>query len=215
MTVDVPPEPVDRRNLRASDADRERVASALHEAAGAGRLTLSELDERLAAVYAARTYAELEPLLADQPDRDLALPTGSAPVPRAESVELRQMGGGLVRRGAWIAPRRVLVTQAMGSSILDYSEAVISDRELEVVLNTGVGDMTIVVPSGSSVDVDGLQVSLGSLKNRVPGVAAPGGVRFRVSGEHRVGSVKIVHPKAFRLGRLEIRIPWQVRWHRR
>jgi Domain of unknown function (DUF1707) len=33
--------------LRASDADRDRVAEVLRQAAGEGRLTLDELDERL------------------------------------------------------------------------------------------------------------------------------------------------------------------------
>src|SRR5687767_15961189 len=55
------------RQLRASDADREQVAAVLRRAAGEGRLELAELDERLAAVYAARTYADLEPITRDLP----------------------------------------------------------------------------------------------------------------------------------------------------
>src|SRR5215813_4027020 len=69
--------PTDPRLMRASDADRERVAEVLRTAASEGRLHLDELDERLAAVYAARTYAELEPLTRD-------LPTGHPlPTPHA------------------------------------------------------------------------------------------------------------------------------------
>jgi len=55
--------------LRASDADRERVASVLATAAGDGLLTLDEVDERLTAVYGARYLAELTPLTADLPDQ--------------------------------------------------------------------------------------------------------------------------------------------------
>ena len=64
----------------------------LREAAGEGRIGLDELDERLAAVYAARTYADLEPLTRDLPSavkcrsRPRAgappIPTGSAASPR-------------------------------------------------------------------------------------------------------------------------------------
>jgi len=54
-------------DLRASDADREAIAERLRAAAGEGRLTLEEADERLAAAYAARTVAELAPLTADLP----------------------------------------------------------------------------------------------------------------------------------------------------
>ena len=54
--------------VRASDADRERVAEILRAAAGAGFLTLAEVDERLAGVYAARFVGDLAPLTADLPD---------------------------------------------------------------------------------------------------------------------------------------------------
>jgi hypothetical protein len=53
--------------LLASDADRERVAERLRGAAGEGRLTPAELEERLEGAFSARTEAELEPLVADLP----------------------------------------------------------------------------------------------------------------------------------------------------
>jgi hypothetical protein len=46
--------------VRASDADRERVADQLREHAGAGRITPDELAERLDVVYAGRTIGELD-----------------------------------------------------------------------------------------------------------------------------------------------------------
>src|SRR3954469_18641318 len=53
--------------LRASDADRERIAAALRRHHVDGRLDTDELQGRLGACYAARTLGELEPLLADLP----------------------------------------------------------------------------------------------------------------------------------------------------
>jgi hypothetical protein len=53
--------------LLASDADREVVAERLRGAAGEGRLTPVELEERLEGAFSARTDAELEPLVADLP----------------------------------------------------------------------------------------------------------------------------------------------------
>jgi hypothetical protein len=58
----------------ASDADRERVAERLRAAGGEGRLTPAELEERLETAFAARTGAELEPLVADLP-----MPARAAP----------------------------------------------------------------------------------------------------------------------------------------
>ncbi len=53
--------------LRASDADRERIADRLRQAATEGRILPDELDERLGAALSARTYAELDALVADLP----------------------------------------------------------------------------------------------------------------------------------------------------
>jgi len=54
-------------SLRASDADREQAAGRLRHATAEGRLSGDELEERLEAVYRARTYEALHVLLADIP----------------------------------------------------------------------------------------------------------------------------------------------------
>lgn len=54
-------------DLRASDADREAAADVLRAQCAAGRLDVSELEERLSAALAARTLGELDRLLADFP----------------------------------------------------------------------------------------------------------------------------------------------------
>lgn len=56
-----------RATLRASDADREQIAERLRHAAGEGRIVSDELEERLEAVFAARTYGELDAVVADLP----------------------------------------------------------------------------------------------------------------------------------------------------
>jgi class 3 adenylate cyclase len=55
--------------LRASDAERERIAARLREHFVEGRLSDDEVSDRLGAVYAARTTAELDKLTADLPER--------------------------------------------------------------------------------------------------------------------------------------------------
>jgi hypothetical protein len=61
--------------VRASDEDRERLATALREHAVAGRISTDELEERLHTTYSARTTAELEAVRRDLPasPRELAL----------------------------------------------------------------------------------------------------------------------------------------------
>ncbi|MEK0099701.1 DUF1707 domain-containing protein, partial [Streptomyces sp. A475] len=58
----------ERRELRASHEERDQAVERLTVAAGEGRLTPDELDERLEAALTARTHGELAALLADLPD---------------------------------------------------------------------------------------------------------------------------------------------------
>jgi hypothetical protein len=86
------------RSLRASDADRERVAVSLRDHAVAGRLTTDELDDRTGRALAARTRGELRALMTD-------LPSEATP---ARSVAL------LLSRGALtVAVGIVIVTIAI------------------------------------------------------------------------------------------------------
>jgi hypothetical protein len=63
-----------RATLRASDADRDRVIERLRQAGAEGRLLTEELEHRLEAALSARTYGQLDALLADLPGRRLQAP---------------------------------------------------------------------------------------------------------------------------------------------
>ena len=56
-----------RATLKASDADREQIAERLRKATAEGRLLAEELEERLEATFAARTYGELDAVVVDLP----------------------------------------------------------------------------------------------------------------------------------------------------
>jgi hypothetical protein len=97
---------VDPGDLRASDADREQVAERLRIALDEGRLNLHEYDDRLRDAFAAKTYAELNALLADlpgvtpgassqlvphqRPPADAWLPRADGTYPQATSRWLRE-----------------------------------------------------------------------------------------------------------------------------
>src|ERR1700742_1802679 len=59
---------MDRRAMRAGDADRQNVADQLRAALELGRLDLTEYDERLSRTYAAKTFGDLDGILDDLPD---------------------------------------------------------------------------------------------------------------------------------------------------
>jgi hypothetical protein len=68
-----------REDLRAADVDRQFVADRLKAALDEGRLSLHEYDDRLRETYAARTYGDLDRLLADLPGAEPAQPVPSPP----------------------------------------------------------------------------------------------------------------------------------------
>ncbi len=74
----------DPRQIRASDADRERAVESLREHYAAGRLSEEELSERVDAVYRATTMQQLEALRGDLP----SLPV--SPAARRAELAVRQ-----------------------------------------------------------------------------------------------------------------------------
>ncbi|HVT66976.1 MAG TPA: DUF1707 domain-containing protein, partial [Trebonia sp.] len=124
--------------LRASDGDRERVAEQLREAAGHGRLSMDELEERLERAYGAKTYAELAPLTRDLPAAGTGVPL---PAPAASSAVGSRIGGtpnrgrwsiaimsGSTRRGRWVVPARFNAFAFWGGVVLDLREANFAER---------------------------------------------------------------------------------------
>lgn len=83
-------------HLRASDADRDRVGSVLREHHAQGRLTFEEFQERLESVYTAKTFGDLDAIVADLPEEDLY----QLPVPARQPAHPapRTRGYGLGRR---------------------------------------------------------------------------------------------------------------------
>lgn len=71
-------------DLRASDAERDAVATELGEHFQSGRLTQAEFDDRLGRALAARTHRDLDQLLADLPRKQA--PASPAPAPRRGAV---------------------------------------------------------------------------------------------------------------------------------
>jgi Domain of unknown function (DUF1707)/2TM domain len=88
--------------LRASDADRERVAERLRAAAGEGRLTAEELEERLERAFSGRTEGELVPLVAD-------LPLAPASPPPGPPGRVRRRGPDSDHLRAYLAVNALLV----------------------------------------------------------------------------------------------------------
>ncbi|GGU35058.1 DUF1707 SHOCT-like domain-containing protein [Streptomyces daghestanicus] len=188
MTDDTP-------DLRASDADRDRVAEVLRDALAEGRLDMAEFEERLDAAYAARTYGELAPLIRDLPAGAAAteVPTAGAPAGTGGRAG-RITGGegssawavavlsGFQRKGRWRVPKRFNCFVFCGGGEIDLREADFAGREVVVNCVAIMGGVNVVVPPGVEVHVRGLGV-MGGFDQGEEGVPGdPGAPRVIVTG---------------------------------
>ncbi|GHJ51061.1 hypothetical protein Nm8I071_03680 [Nonomuraea sp. TT08I-71] len=85
-----------RSGMRAADADREATAERLRVALEEGRLDLHEYDERLVRAYGAKTYADLDAVVADLPG---TTPPHRAAVAPAAPPAATDAGGTVVASG--------------------------------------------------------------------------------------------------------------------
>jgi class 3 adenylate cyclase len=173
--------------LLASHADRDRVVDVLRTAAGDGRLTADELDQRLEAALTARTHADLEPLLA-------GLTPAAAEVP--DLARIKCGSGSAKRDKSWVVPRRLEIDVGSGTVRLDFRQALIVAPELRINAQIASGTLTLITRPGIVVDADDLTVNSGSVKVVPPaGPPAPVELRVKVSGRVGSGSVSARPPR--------------------
>jgi Domain of unknown function (DUF1707) len=185
--------PADPGELRASHEDRDRVAEQLRIAAGDGRLTAAELDERLELALSARTYRELSALVADLPvaaghgSADLLPAPGAGPLQPKELIRIQCGSGHAKRDGRWVVPQRMEVSVTSGRVKLDFRDAVITGRTLRIDASVRSGHLTLITRPGIAVDADDVSVRSGRVRVRPwPGPRAPEILRIEVAG--KVGS---------------------------
>ncbi|WP_435880336.1 DUF1707 SHOCT-like domain-containing protein [Streptomyces nondiastaticus] len=186
--------------MRASDAERERIAEALREAVAEGRLTMEEFEERLEAAYKARTHGELEPLVRDLPAPgggaavSLVKSPGAAAAPAAAADWASRIGGGPVsgpvaigvmggfqRKGTWTVPRRFTAFAFWGGGEIDLREARFEDGEVVIRCIAIMGGMQVTVPPDLDVHVGGVGI-MGGFDDKASGAGTPGSPRVRVTG---------------------------------
>jgi len=181
--------------LRASDADRDRAATVVNEALAEGRLTAQEHSERLDSIYAAKTHAEIVPLIEDLPARagtsaQVAVPGGG----EHPSSAIVAVFGGATRKGTWRVPGTTTVVTVFGGVDLDLREAILPGREVTMRAVCVFGGMSITVPPEMRVIDSGVAVFGGrDIDSETPESLGSGAPLLRVTGACVFGGVSIKH----------------------
>lgn len=172
-------------SFRAGDSDRERVAEVLRQAAGEGRITLDELEDRLTATFQARTYAELAAVTTDLGTVDAALVRRDE-----EPLRLAGSGGAVQRNGRWRVPARIVVDRNHGSVVLDFTDAVFEHPVTSVEVRMKYGSMTLILPDSATAEL-ACDTKYGRVRSSVAGIPNPGHPHLKVTGEKAYGSLRV------------------------
>src|SRR6204780_2094588 len=146
----MPPRPAPR-DLRASDADRERVVAMLGEALADGRISHEEHGDRMSAALSARTLGELARLTADlaAPEHQPVRLDGGRPVAALFTSAERSGRGGV--------PATMTCVAAFGEVVLDLREALLQDRHVVLSVYALCGRVRLVGPPGGAGGMNGAE----------------------------------------------------------
>ena len=186
LSLDSEHEEQGNNSLRASDAERDRTLEALATASAEGRLSLEEYSQRSDAVLVARTLGELTGLTADLPAPPQSDP---APVP----VEITAVLGNESRKGPWVVPAHLTVRSVLGDCHLEMQQAVIRQHVTTIDATVRFGTMTIFVPDGIDVRMNGRAV-LGAKSSQLRGEPQPGAPVIVVNCDVLCGAVTVRRP---------------------
>ncbi|WAZ23876.1 DUF1707 domain-containing protein [Streptomyces cinnabarinus] len=146
--------PVAAAELRASDADRDRIADILREALAEGRLTADEHSERVEGVLNAKTVGELEVFIQDLPAAHARraapsytpVPGRPANLPADPDDTAVAIFSSAVRKGRWRAGRRIHAYAIFGSVEIDLSEALFEYQQVVIKAFAVFGSVEVYVP---------------------------------------------------------------------
>jgi len=171
----------------AGDADRSRAIVTLRDATVEGRLTLDEFADRVERAELARTFDELSAVVADLPS------TGSADAPAKHGAWFSR----LQRSGRFELARSSKVLSVCGTIDLDLGQATLAGPETTLHIRNVFGTVTIVVPRGVEVSVDG-GGPFGTREIDLPDTGPVGDaprLRIHTSGAGGTLRIKSAHPR--------------------
>ncbi len=154
---------------------------------------MTEYEERLTKAYEAKTYDELDRLIADQPGAMTAGKRGAPPHPAPSTLLLAIMSG-FERRGRWNVPKKLTTFALWGGGVVDLRYADFTSPEVEIRTYSIMGGQTILVPPEVNVELHGHGV-MGTFDHLENGEGLPGAPRIKVRGFSLWGKVAVKRKK--------------------
>jgi hypothetical protein len=186
--------------LPISEEVRQRGIELAQELHAVGKLGLDQFHLALDRLLAVRTEPDFVAVI-----RSLPPPVEFTPpaLRRQEPFEI-SVGMSEVRlEGRWQVGRATKISTGMGSVTIDLTQAEFDEWDVEIVVHTGMGEITVIAPRGFDIR----QVGRSGAITTVIEPPIPGFPVVRLSATSDMGTIRIAHQAA----------PAQLRrrWHRR
>lgn len=188
--------------MRASDADRARVADLLDEAYADGRLDREEHDERATSALTARTIRDLTVLTRDL-DPTAMTPGSSALVSAGGGVpvvagppqdRIVTIMGDVTRGGGHTLAAHTEIVSGLGDIKLDLTSMKLAAHDVVIDIKSVMGDIKIMVPEGIKViDQTGRFLGDSKFDGLVP--TGPDAPTVTLIGFIILGDVKVYGPE--------------------
>ena len=196
--------PIAGGHLRASDADRDQVATVLSTAYAEGRLSREEHDERIDQLMAAKTFDDLLPITRDlvvvgtpspvatpQPTSRFTIDTTGQSL---DSDKMIAIFGGATRTGKWRVRKNIQALALFGGIDLDLRDAIFEAPVVEISGFWCFGGLDIKVPEGIEVRDQTAGIFGGTDVSNI-GDPAPGAPTLVIKGVSLFGGVSVHGPK--------------------
>lgn len=152
-----------------------------------GKVDQKAFEQALDGLLALQSEAEFASLM-----RSLPPPVALTPPARRrqEPLEIATSMGEVRLDGRWQVGRLTRIDVGMGTVILDLTEAEFDDWDVEIVVHTRLGAITIIAPAGLDIRPVGRNSPVtASLEPPIPGFPV---VRLRATSD--MGAISVVNP---------------------
>lgn len=131
-----------------------------------------------------------------------AMPPAMGGYPAQQPLVIRGRMSTVTRKGRWHVPPALTLDTRMGSTTLDFTEAVMQTQVVHLTVDDACGSVTLVLPEEATADLNDIDTVGGSVSNKVRTGPPYGPLHLVVRGRVRFGSITARYPFGTALRRM-------------
>ncbi len=162
-------------------------------------ISAEAFERRLDEAMASNSHQQLVALVSDLPmaadhrydaSKERSFSPKYAASDNTDDDKIVSILGNSTREGEWLVPKRIKVIDVLGSSKLDFTDAIFQHQHIEIEISNVLGSIDIYVPESVNVTVKMFNI-IGSSENSAPSMAGRQAPHITISGFSVLGSLDV------------------------